>query len=57
MKSALKKKLSIIKAKDVSGLGAYARLEAKLPVSTLDIREYEGRIKKLVYNKDTVSLK
>ena len=57
MKNALKKKISLIRTKDLSGLGAYKQLEARLPLTTMDIREYEGRLKKMVYGKDTVSLK
>lgn len=57
MKTAMKKKLSIIQGKDFSGLGAYKQLEAKLPLTTMDIREFEGRIKKLVYGKDTISIR
>ena len=57
MKTAMKKKLSILKTKDLAGLGAYKQLEAKLPLTTMDIREFEGRIKKLVYGKDTISIR
>ena len=36
---------------------AYERLESQIPLSILDIREYEGRLKKLVYGKETISLR
>eukprot|EP00347_Sterkiella_histriomuscorum_P018693 403344536 len=36
---------------------AYERIEARLPLQIMDIREYEGRLKKLVYGKETVSLR
>lgn len=36
---------------------AYERLEARIPLCVLDIREYEGRLKKLVYGKETISLR
>jgi len=46
-----------LKNKDVSALSAYEALEARLPLQILEIREFEGRLKKLVYGKATISLK
>jgi hypothetical protein len=51
------KKAATLKIKNVSALGAYEQIEAKLPLQILDIREFEGRIKKLVYDKDTISIR
>ena len=28
-----------------------------MPLTTIDIREFEGRLKKLVYGKDTISIR
>ena len=51
------KKASILKSRNVSGLGIYERLEGKLPLQVIEIREFEGRLKKLVYGKETISVR
>jgi hypothetical protein len=51
------KKAAILKSRSVAGLGAYERMEIKMPLQVIDIREYEGRLKKLVYGKETISVR
>ena len=36
---------------------AYERLESSIPLQVMDIREFEGRLKKLIYGKETISVR
>ena len=35
----------------------YQAFEASIPLKLIDYREFEGRIKKLVYGRDTISIR
>lgn len=38
-------------------MSCYEQLEATFPLAAIDIREFEARIKRLVYGKEYVTLK
>ena len=47
----------IVNPDELAKLGAYERFEAQMPLQVMDIREFEGRLKKLVFNKETISMR
>jgi len=44
-------------AKFIAAGDLYQAFESGIPLQLLDYREFEGRIKKLVYGRDTVAIR
>ncbi|CDW79357.1 UNKNOWN [Stylonychia lemnae] len=51
------RKAATLKQSSTMKKTAYERLEARIPLQILDIREFEGRLKKLIYGKETISVR